>query len=172
MCNNKKFYKALLKEPYMKSQYTGMIFEIGKTYNIPDGVRVQMYNHGFHYTDNIYLLPLWYTPNTYYIFEVVPNGDIKYDELESKYCSQELTIVKQLDDDEIEKLYKENRNNVIYNENPYYRKSAVRLGRPDDLKVLMNDKHPIVKMELIKMGYDNKSNITNIIQYMKQLYRK
>ena len=154
MNNTKKFYKALLKEPYMKSQYSGMIFEIGKTYRIPKGVKVKMYDNGFHYTDNIYLLPLWYTPGTYYIFEVIPGGDIEFDESEHKYCSEELTIVKQLDDNEIEKLYKENRNNVIHNKNPYIRKAAVRLGRPDDLEVLKHDKHPSVKMEFIRIGYD------------------
>ena len=150
---NKKYYKALLKEPYMKSQYSDMVYEMNHTYKLDKDKKVKMYDNGFHYTDNIYLLPLWYTPDTYYIFEVIPSGEIEFDETEHKYCSEELTIIRQLGDDEIENLYKENRNIIIYNPNPNFRKAAVRLGRPDDLEVLIKDGNDIVKKEFIFQSY-------------------
>lgn len=139
MARRKKYYKALLKEPYMHSIYGEMIYELGKTYKIEEGTELKICENGFHFTDNLYYINAWFDGYDYNIYEVIPGGKVISMKEECNYCSEELTIVKKLTQSEINKAYDNKFKSVIKSNDPFIRSIGAFSKRKKDLDILVRD---------------------------------
>lgn len=87
---------------YMKSDYNSYHgFELNKLYKTK--YKIKLRDNGFHYCDNLNDTLYFYTPDAYY-FEVKPSGKILQGE--NFYCSEEITLIRKLDLDELISLDK------------------------------------------------------------------
>ena len=172
MDNTRKFYKALLKEPYMTSKYGNMKYELGKTYKLPKTQKIEFGKIGYHYTDNPFIIPLWYFGVNYDIFEVIPEGEIAKDDIIHKYCASEITIIRKVEESELKNLEylidelidspdKEVRIlaanagyklDVLINDTSSFVRAAVAKRRYG-LDILINDTSPSVRCEVARQGY-------------------
>ena len=168
----------------MTSKYGDMKYEIGKTYRI-DGELVICEN-GFHYTDNVLMIHRWYDSESYDIFEVEPGGDVLWENEGHKYCSEEITLIRQLSEDEVHELeeiayntcrdlfiignlteklaliiYGQDKDlDILVNEHNYYiRRALAKHGRDKDLDIFVYDEDILVRLEVAKHGRDKDLDI-------------
>ena len=95
--NNEKYYKALLKEPYMTSKYGNMKYELGKEYNIEGNL--ELCHNGYHFCDAIENVFNYYSNSNIMIFEVEPIGNIL--KRNNKYCSEGIKLIREIPKEEI-----------------------------------------------------------------------
>lgn len=150
MDNTRKFYKALLKEPYMTSKYGNMKYELGKTYKLPKTQKIEFGRIGYHYTDNPFIIPLWYGGLDYDIFEVLPGGEIAKDDTIHKYCASEITIIRKVEESELKNL------EYMIDElidSPYEEVRILAANAGYKLDILINDTSSLVRNAVAKKRY-------------------
>lgn len=98
----KKFYKAI----NMDMTCIGFQFqyELNKEYKIEG--ELKMGENGFHFCNNLYALNAYYQIKKSRVFEISVNKDnMIYDEYNAKYCTDKITLVKELNKEEIKRWY-------------------------------------------------------------------
>ena len=93
-----KYYKAMNKDLTCRS----FQYEIGKTYELPKDVKLELCKNGFHFCDILNACFNYYDEDDSIICEVEPLGKIIHDEYDNKLVTDKIKIVRQLSDEEIE----------------------------------------------------------------------
>jgi len=92
-------------------------YEIGETYELPNGEKPIICERGFHFCKEIEDLTDYYTLYSSRIAVVEALGDIVSDDEGEKYCTNKIHIVKEITEiiSEMDQLNKELRNTGIFN---------------------------------------------------------
>lgn len=164
------YYKALLKKPFMVSKYGNMQYKVGESFTITGELKIG--RNGLHFCDNIAaaLIQYDYDFDNIVICEVIPFGKIVTEEIKyssnytsKKYCSEGLTIVRQLSYDEIitalidsnhfmiraiavRHMPEKYLDQMVSDDNWLVRYEVAKIGRPKDLDFLVLDESYSVRM--------------------------
>lgn len=149
---DKKYYKAIPRDP-KEAEKNGIIpFKLGKTYRMwmTDGLKAKpdLNNENYSYVDNPFILKL---NEDYDIYEVVPGGKTIHDPEYHIYCSSKITLIRQITAIEIKQLSIVMPEELIKSPNKDIRIHIASLGY--GLEKLVNDPVASVREEVAAQGY-------------------
>ena len=149
----KKFYKAFPKT-------TDLNDIIGNTYRVPKDANVSIYNESYRCVENIGILIRDYVLSEMYnICEVFVRGKVIYDSELMVYRVEEITVFRQLNEDEINELYDKHLEDLIDSDDENIRALVAKHSIKKYLDRLINDESPIVRRAVAEYGDEEHLNV-------------